>query len=142
MSFDPVKGKGRVRFFRRKPRTCRGWAKRHKGTWYAIWVNNGKLHFQEKDKVFPMTDDFRCINVLEKGKRRFEIWENSKKIVSVAYKAYEDNGDPTYDNSDLELDDFFFWVFLIWNDKKRRSELASHWVPVFRNKETRNKDVQ
>jgi hypothetical protein len=106
-----------------------GWAFKHAGTWYAVWNNGTNLVFQAGDKKLPMVEAYQCTNEIVGTKRRFAVSEHGITLVEVTYTAHR-NGDPTFDDADLEQYDFFVYVSRLWNDLKWKQEVVHNWSPT------------
>lgn len=123
--FDVEKGVGKVRWFSKKPKECDGWANKHKGVWSALWNSDAGLVFQVGDKTWDI-NTFDCSHRFQGEKCIFEISKSGRVEYSLEYDAYAPK-DVAFDDLDLESEDYFYWISLVWNNQSLKSEFLSSW---------------
>lgn len=128
VDFHLETGKVRVRWLSRPPARTAGFAQRFAGTWYAVWNAGDTLMFQFNETRIPMTDAFACTNSLRGKERTFTIREGASELLRLTYDDHWREWDPTFDELDLELSDFFLYVARVWNDPSRRAALIAGWL--------------
>jgi len=124
VTFDTDRGTGSVRWLRRAPDSAPGWAYRHEGRWYAIWCDGSEVLFQAGAERWPMTDDFVCLDIREGRQRVFSLRRGGGPLFEVHYQARDRDRDPTFDETDLELEDFFVFAARRWRDAKWKQAMA------------------
>jgi hypothetical protein len=127
VAFDTTLGTGQVRWFRRRPAVAKGWATKHHGQWYAVWSNGENLVLQIGTQQIPMTEEYVCRNVQSGTERTLTITAGSKRVLELEYAAVSRNEDPTFDDIDLESEDFFVWLCRLWNDPKWKKDAIHSW---------------
>jgi hypothetical protein len=128
VSFDTANGKGHVRWLSRRPKTGIGWATKHGNEWFALWSNGKNIIFQAGMAKFQFVEMTACSNVRRGGSRHLLIEEAGSVIFDVVYRAVDRDRDPTFDEVDLESEDFFYYVSKICNDKKWCADLTKAWA--------------
>ncbi len=123
--FNSDTGKGRVRWFSKRPERCRGFANKHKGKWYAFWNSAEGLIFQVGDRRWDVKS-FDCAHRIDGAKCIFEISKSGRIEYALEYKA------PKHflDIIDIEMEDYFAWVNSVCNDSSIQSALSSSWEVV------------
>ena len=127
VAFDPARGNGHVRWFRRNPKQPAGWALHYKGGWYAIRKEGQDLVFQAGTAKWPMNDEFRCRNDRRGPIRLFTIRKGDAIEFQIEYDVPSQLDEPTVDQIDLETTDFFYWVARLWNDAGLRAGIKAAW---------------
>jgi hypothetical protein len=128
VAFDTACGLGRIRWLRRVPARVQGWAFKHAGRWYAVWNGGASLVFQVGEKQLPMTEAFECSNVRAGRTRRFSVTRDGILVLEVTYGAVDRDGDPAFDDAELEQADFFVWATRLWNDAKWKEDVVRNWT--------------
>ena len=124
--FIPNTGIGRVRWFSKKTKSCRGWANKHRGIWFALWNGSSGLVFQAGEKHWNM-NAFDCSHRVDGAKCVFEIHKSGEVEYSLEYDAPKD---VAFDALDLEMSDYFYWVSQVWNDSNLKTQFVSSWEVV------------
>lgn len=125
--FDQDTGSGRVRWLSGRPEKNLGWAFKRGGAWYALWSDGATLLFQAGEIRLPVVDSYLVSNVRTGGFRRFSVTCRGEHVLSVDYRAIDRDSDPTFGVSDLELEDFLFYVARVWADGSWRASLIKSW---------------
>lgn len=128
VAFDPRTGEGPIRWLSRRPSRCAGWAAKHEGIWCGLWSDGENLIFQAGRLRVPITSECRASNVRMGTSRKFTIEENERAVFELTYKALDRDADPASDLTDLELEDFFFYVSRVWNDERWKAEVIRNWA--------------
>ncbi len=129
VSFDTERGRAKVRWFSHSGSDCHGWAYRYQGDWYAVWSTGANIVFQSGTKSWPMTPAYRCDNQRSGQTRRFALSEAGSLLFELSYPSNAPDDDPTYDDVDLEQDDFFVYVSRLWSDEKWKGDVVKTWAP-------------
>lgn len=132
VNFDIDNGIGHVRWFKNNPNVCSGWAYKKNLKWYSVWSNGSSLFFQTGKIKIPITDEYICTFRLLKKTFLFQIAKGDKIVFSkkILKPFLLTKIDITYDDFDFELDNFFYWLYNLWNDVKWRNEVISNLNPV------------
>jgi hypothetical protein len=129
VSFDTVSGQGTRRWFRRASSQARGWATKHEGKWFALWSDGQHVIFQIGTDPFLMSEACQCENSRSGETRKFRIKDEKRIIFELYYKARDRDNDPSFDLTDLEQEDYFFYASRLWNDREWRDDMARKWAP-------------
>jgi hypothetical protein len=121
VSYNTENGSGRVRWFKKNPEKTAGWAYKHFWRWYAVWNAKDHLVFQAGKIVIPITEDYKC--EIKPGKRKNRIFQISELktgsvLFKIRYKEINREYDPTFDELDKEIEDFFYCLSKLWYDEK------------------------
>jgi len=128
VAFDARSGDAHIRWFSRKPARCAGWATRHRNAWYGLWSDGAALIFQTGILRVPMAEPFRSTNTRSQSSRTFSIHDEEHRIVDIEYRAKDRDSDPSFDLSDLEQEDFFYFVSILWKDHRWQQQVIKNWA--------------
>jgi hypothetical protein len=98
-----------------------GWAIRSLGKWLAVYRKGDELWFRCDDWACRIDTLHQCVldrkssgsNIFILSSGGVVVFQHQYKVSSWGRKI-----DPTYDDIDLQGDDFFLWLFRLWNDPK------------------------
>ncbi len=127
VEYDTSCGEGRVRWFRRKPKHCMGWAAKHEGNWYALWLDDDYLVFQAGHGRWKMTDVLQCRNIRHDTRRIFTVDQNGSTVFKMAYKPPFNQDGLDIDEMDFETVDFFYWVSRVCRGAGLKESLKIAW---------------
>lgn len=131
IAFVPDLGQGHVSWFGRTA-GCVGWGIKVAATWYAIWSDGRTLVFQAGSKVVIVGSDSAADwRRNDDGTCNLVISERAEPVVHISYLAPQRAYDPTFDEADLEREDFFFYVSRVWHDSSWRAQLIKVWGQGF-----------
>lgn len=126
VSYDTATGAGRIRWLVRPPKESGGWAYRHRGKWFAVWKDRNRLVFQVGDRQWSLGCETACRLVESGTTRRFTLSRNGIVEFEFEYEPARHEDDPTFDDLDDEMEDFFLWLNRLWgNAERQRSMLRS-----------------
>lgn len=93
-----------------------GFAYKHKGSWWAVWKDGERLMLQNHAEKWQIGNGKCQLLNIGNGLRRLEIKSPNVQLLCVEYSSSSFIEDPTHDLVDEETEDFFFWIYRIWND--------------------------
>src|SRR5450631_1335878 len=125
--FDPVHGKARIRWFGGGSRRCAGWAAYYNRRWYAVRLDDDVLVFQVGADRWSMESGLHCLNTQDGESRVFSIFRSEELVFSCKYASDPALDEPTADELDREMTDFFYWTTRVWNNLALRESLKSAW---------------
>jgi hypothetical protein len=76
-----------------------------------------------------MTEEYLATNTRIGRMRNFSISSEGRVVFDLKYAAIDRDWDPTFDLMDLEMEDFFVYVTLLWGDEEGKSRLLRSWAP-------------
>jgi hypothetical protein len=96
-----------------------GWAVKSNGRWFGVYRKCGELCFQCDAWRCRIEPAYQCL--LEQGstgERVFAISSAGQSVFEHHYRvsSWARKYDPTYDDIDAQSDDFFLWLYRLWND--------------------------
>ncbi len=118
VSYKTETGRGRARWFGRKTQHSVGRAYRRRGRWYVRRSDPDGLFFQAGRRTWRLDDPEITCALEELGrKRRFTLTRHGELEFELTYrKGYLSYWDPTFDDLDDELEDFFLHLSRLWHD--------------------------
>lgn len=125
VSYDTDTGRGRVRWFGRKPERMNGWAHRRSGRWFVLRSEGDALFFQSGTQSWRVGDEVKCRLQEEDKVRRFALVRHGAVEFELEYRVKVPHQDPTFDDLDDEMQDFFLWLNRLWCDPSRQADLLS-----------------
>jgi hypothetical protein len=86
------------------------------GKWYAVWSNGQHMVFQVGKTKLLLSGKTECTNKRAKRARTFVIKQDGINVFELKYRAKDRDWDVTFDQLDLELEDFFAWAANVLED--------------------------
>lgn len=114
-TLDSAPFKVKTSYFK-KDTSFSGFAYKHRGEWLAVWKDGEQLVLQNGKGKWVIGNGECDISYIRDGVRRLEINPSDGQPLCVEYKATPVFADPAYDVVDEETEDFFFWIYRVWND--------------------------
>lgn len=75
-----------------------------------------------------MTEEIHCTNERFGKRRSFVLRRGDHDEFALQYRAKDRDSDPTFDELDLELEDFFVWVSNLSVDSHDNADAARNWT--------------
>jgi hypothetical protein len=123
--FNTDRGSGGFPKYRTDQQNLHGWAYWRWGKWYAVWSDGQHMVFQVGKTKLLLSGKIECTNQRAKRARTFVIKQDGINVFELKYRAMDRDWDITFDQLDLELEDFFAWAanVLVDPDAARRWSL-------------------
>ena len=122
----PAPFKVKISWFK-KVTAFSGFAYKHKGNWLTVWKDGEQLILQSNVGKWPIGHgECQLLNV-GNSIRRLEIKFPDSQSLCMEYNSTPLVEDSTHDSVDEETEDFFFWVYRIWNDPVWASALIERY---------------
>lgn len=104
-----------------------GFAYKHQGHWLAVWKDGEQLMLQSSEGKWKVgCGECRLLDA-GNGNRRLEIDSPDAQSLRMEYNSTPLIEDPAHDVIDEETEDFFFWVYRVWNDPEWTSALLERY---------------
>ena len=127
--FDPQTRSVRLALLPRRLKV-RGWAWRHRGTWWALLKADGGLQLYARGRLWPFSELDQAVVSRRNGKNLFQV-RSAAGAFEEEYTSPRDRpwnrADPTYDQLDEHTDDFLLKVASVWKDKALTKSLSDLW---------------
>ena len=104
-----------------------GFAYKHKGQWLVVWKDGKQLVFQSSIGKWPVGHGECHLFCTGDGVRRFEIKPPNGQSLCLEYNSTKFIEDSIHDAVDEEIEDFFVWVYRVWNDPSWISALLTRY---------------
>ena len=97
-----------------------GWALRSEGEWYAVVCLDHSLWLCGEKQKYDIGVG-HCVLQQNAEKNDFVVFYSDKEVLRHSYSppTLSKRLDPTFDDLDAELEDFFLWISRLWGDKER-----------------------
>ncbi|WP_141735135.1 hypothetical protein [Oligoflexus tunisiensis] len=110
-----------------------GQAFRVDGAWFALYAKDGSLRFRKNSEEWTVSEDLQCAYERSSDHSRcFILKLQGREVLRHRYRAVASRGlrqlDPTYDQTDEELEDFFLWAARLLNDRSWQANMLKAWT--------------